>query len=147
MGPDIGGMAMSRAAGARVPRSEAPVSSVFSSLLGDALRGIAGQAGASLPVILSQVLGRTDLGSIGGLLQQLQKSGLGPQVASWLGNGANMPITADQLRQALGDPHIRQLATAIGLPVDQLLAQLSQHLPGVVDDMSPHGTLEEQAGP
>jgi uncharacterized protein YidB (DUF937 family) len=123
------------------------VSSVFSSLLCDALRGIAGQAGASLPVILSQVLGRTDLGSIGGLLQQLQKSGLGPQVASWLGNGANMPITADQLRQALGDPHIRQLATAIGLPVDQLLAQLSQHLPGVVDDMSPHGTLEEQAGP
>lgn len=123
------------------------MSGVFGDLLGNALKSLAGQAETALPVILSQMLSRTDLGSVGGLLDQLQKSGLGPQVASWLGNGANMPVTADQLRQALGDPRLRQLAAALGLPIDQLLAQLSQHLPDVVDHMSPHGTLEEQAGP
>jgi uncharacterized protein YidB (DUF937 family) len=80
-------------------------------------------------------------------LQQLQRSGLGPQVASWLGNGANMPVTVDQLRQALGDEHVRQLAAALGLPVDQLLAQLSQHLPATVDHLSPNGTLASQLGP
>jgi uncharacterized protein YidB (DUF937 family) len=124
------------------------MSDIFGSILGNALKGMAGQLGTgTLPVILSQVLGRTDLGSVGGLLQKLQQSGLGPQVASWLGNGQNMPITVDQLRQALGDQHLRQLATQFGIPVDQLLGQLSQHLPGAIDHMSPNGTLEEQLGP
>jgi uncharacterized protein YidB (DUF937 family) len=124
------------------------MSGIFGDIIGSALRGVAGQLDSQeLPVILSQVLGRTDLGSIGGLLQQLQQSGLGAQVTSWLGNGANMPITVDQLKNALGDQQVQQLARSLGLPVDQVLAQLSQHLPGAIDHMSPNGTLEEQAGP
>ena len=68
------------------PYKEVLVSDIFGSILGSALRGLAGQGGTgALSDILSQVLGKTDLGSIGGLLQQLQQSGLGPQVASWLG--------------------------------------------------------------
>jgi uncharacterized protein YidB (DUF937 family) len=124
------------------------VSDIFGSILGTALRGLAGQGGTgALSDILSQVLAKTDLGSIGGLLQQLQQSGLGAEVASWLGNGENLPISIDQLKTALGDQRLRQLATQLGLPVDQLLGQLSQHLPGAIDHMSPHGTLEEQLGP
>ncbi len=124
------------------------MSDIFGSILGSALKGLTGQGGTgALSDILSQVLGRTDLGSIGGLLQQLQQSGLGAQVASWLGNGENLPISVDQLKSALGDQHLRQLATQLGLPVDQLLSQLSQHLPGAVDHMSPNGTLAEQLGP
>ena len=124
------------------------MSDIFGSIFGNAMKGIAGQLEtAALPAILSQVLGKTNLGSVGGLLQQLQQSGLGPQVASWLGNGANMPVSVDQLKQALGDQHLRQLATQFGIPVDQLLGQLAQHLPAAVDHMSPNGTLEEQLGP
>ena len=124
------------------------MSDIFGSILGSALKGIAGQGGTgALPDILSQVLGKTDLGSVGGLLQQLQQSGLGSQVASWLGNGQNLPVSVDQLKSALGDQHLRQLATQLGLPVDQLLGQLSQHLPGAIDHMSPTGSLEEQLGP
>jgi uncharacterized protein YidB (DUF937 family) len=127
---------------------EIPVSDIFGGILGSALRGLTGQGGTgALSDILSQVLGKTDLGSIGGLLQQLQQSGLGAQVASWLGNGENLPISVDQLKNALGDQRLRQLATQLGLPVDQLLNQLSQHLPGAIDHMSPNGTLEEQLGP
>jgi uncharacterized protein YidB (DUF937 family) len=124
------------------------VTSGFGDLFGGVLKGLAGQFETqALPNILSQVLARTNLGSVGGLLQQLQNSGLGPQVASWLGNGQNLPISVDQLKNALGDEHLRQLATAFGIPVDQLLGQLSQHLPAAVDHMSPTGTLQEQAGP
>ena len=124
------------------------MSSILGDLLGNALQGVARQVETqALPNILSQVLGKTDLGGLGGLLQQLQQSGLGPQVSSWLGNGANMPVTADQLRQALGDARVRQLANAFGLPIDQVLAQMSQHLPGAVDHLSPNGTLAQQAGP
>jgi len=124
------------------------VSDIFGSILGSALKGIVGPVSAgALPAILSQVLSKTDLGSVGGLLQQLQQSGLGPQVKSWLGDGQNLPVSIDQLKGALGDRNLGQLATQLGLPIDQLLGELSQHLPGAVDHMSPNGTLEEQLGP
>jgi uncharacterized protein YidB (DUF937 family) len=125
------------------------LSSIFGDLIGSVLKGMSGQQGEAggLPAILAQVLANTDFGSVGGLLQQLQKSGLGPQVASWLGNGANLPVSVDQLREALGNEQVRQLATSLGIPVDQLLGQLSQHLPAAVDHMSPNGTLEQQLGP
>jgi uncharacterized protein YidB (DUF937 family) len=77
------------------------------------------------------------------LLQQLQQGGLGSQVASWLGNGANHAISPDQLRAALGNEQLQQMAQAAGLPIDKLLAMLSQQLPQTVDQMSPNGTLQE----
>ncbi len=127
------------------------MSGIFGDLIGGVLKGLAqqqqGQAGGGLGGILGQVLANTDLGSLGGLLNQLQKSGLGAQVSSWLGNGANLPISVDQLRQALGDDTIRQISQSLGIPVDQLLNQLSQHLPAAVDKLSPNGTLEQQLGP
>jgi len=126
------------------------MSGIFGDLIGGVLKGLTGQqgqAGGGLGGILGQVLANTDLRSLGGLLDQLQKSGLGPQVTSWLGSGANLPISVDQLRQALGDDTIRQIATSFGIPVDQLLNQLSQNLPETVDKLSPNGTLEQQVGP
>jgi uncharacterized protein YidB (DUF937 family) len=127
------------------------MSGIFGDLIGGVLKGLAGQqqgeAGGGLGNILGQVLANTNLGSLGGLLEQLQKSGLGSQVSSWLGNGANLPISVDQLRQALGDDTIRQISQMLGIPVDQLLNTLSQHLPATVDKLSPNGTLEQQLGP
>ena len=117
---------------------------LFDQIISSALRGALGDSEQSaLGGLLGQLLGQTNLGSIGGLLQQLQQSGLGAQVASWLGNGANLPVSPDQLRAALGNEQLQQLARQAGLPVDQLLAMLSQHLPQTVDRMSPNGTLQE----
>jgi uncharacterized protein YidB (DUF937 family) len=115
---------------------------LFDDLTG-AVKGALGQAEtAALPELLSRVLGKTDLGSISGLLEQLQAGGLGPQVSSWLGDGANQPIGVDQLRAALGNSHLGQMASSMGLPTDQLLSMLSQHLPNLIDRMSPAGQLQ-----
>src|ERR1022692_3007186 len=112
--------------------------------LSDGLKNALGQAeAAAMPALISAVLAKTDLGNMQGLLDKLQQSGLGPQVASWLGEGKNMPISADQLRAALGNTQIQQLAASFGLPVDKVLASLAEHLPAVVDQMSPNGTLQE----
>jgi uncharacterized protein YidB (DUF937 family) len=125
------------------------VSNIFGDLIGSVLKGMTDQQGQAggLGSILSQVLANTDFSNLGGLLQQLQKSGLGAQVTSWLGNGANLPISVDQLKAALGDENVRKIAASLGIPVDQVLAQLSQHLPATVDKLSPNGTLEQQLGP
>lgn len=98
-----------------------------------------------MPDIFGQVLQNTDLGSLGGLVKQLQEGGMGRQIESWLGNGQNIPISADQIRDALGNEQVRQIAQQFGIPVDELLKLLSQFLPGAVDQVSPNGEIEEPA--
>jgi uncharacterized protein YidB (DUF937 family) len=111
--------------------------------LGGALKGLAGQAEtAALPALLSAVLAKTSLGNMQGLLDKLQQSGLGPQVASWLGNGKNLPITAEQLKAALGNEQVQQIATHFGLPLDKMLATIAENLPAIVDKLSPNGKLQ-----
>src|SRR5665811_2389536 len=115
---------------------------LFDSLSGGLKNALEQAETAALPALISGVLAKTDLGNMQGLLDKLQQSGLGPQVSSWLGDGKNMPISTDQLRAALGNTQIQQLATSFGLPVDKVLASLAEHLPAVVDQMSSNGTLQ-----
>ncbi len=117
---------------------------LFDQILGGAMRSALGNAEQNaLPGLLGQLLGQTNLGSIGGLLQQLQQGGLGDQVNSWLSNGHNQAVSPDQLRSALGSEQLQEMAQRAGIPIDKLLAMLSQHLPQTVDRMSPNGTLED----
>ena len=110
--------------------------------LGGSLGGLIGQVtAAAAPALISAVLAKTNLGDLNGLVTQLQQNGLGDQVKSWLGNGANMHVTPDQLRAALGSDQVKQLAAHFGLPVDEALKLLAEHVPNVVDQASPHGTL------
>ena len=71
--------------------------------------------------------------------------GLGNVVSSWIGKGSNLPISASQIQAALGDEHIRALATSFGIPIDQVAGMLAQHLPAAVDQASPNGTLPPAA--
>ena len=120
---------------------------LFDQLVSGALRGAMGQGSGQgdslLPGLLGQLLGQTNMGGIGGLLSQLQQGGLGGEVASWLGNGANRAVSPDQLRSALGEERLQQMGQTSGLPVDQLLSMLAQHLPQTVDRASPNGALDE----
>jgi len=68
--------------------------------VGDALRGVLGQQGADAPDVLSTAL--PHLGGLQGMITALQQGGLASQVQSWLGNGSNLPVTAEQIRDALG---------------------------------------------
>jgi len=97
---------------------------------------------AAVPALISAVLGKTNLGDLGGIVSQLQQGGLGTQVSSWLGDGKNLPVSPDQLRSALGNEQVQQIAQHLGLPVDKVLGLLSQHLPDMVDNASPDGRLQ-----
>src|SRR3984893_7153367 len=74
----------------------------------------------ALPALLNPVLAQTQYHDLNGLVTALQKGGLGPQVQSWLGNGQNIPITADQLRAVLGNAQVQDFARHLGLPVDEM---------------------------
>ena len=47
---------------------------------------------------------RNQPGGLQGLIEQFTKSGLGEQAASWVSQGANLPVSGEQLSQALGGP-------------------------------------------
>ena len=96
---------------------------------------------AVVPVVLNEVMGNGGQGGLSAILAKLQQAGLGDQVKSWLGNGSNLPITAEQLQQVLGSDTVRQLAARFNIPVDQLAQVLAQQLPKVVDRASPEGKL------
>ena len=107
------------------------------------MKGLLGQVeAAAAPALVSVLLSKTDLGSLQGIVTKLQAAGLNDQVRSWLGNGANLPITADQLRSALGNDQVQEIARQLGLPINEALQILSKHLPTAVDQASPNGTLE-----
>lgn len=89
----------------------------------------------------------TSVGGYQGVVAMLQKSGLGDRVESWLStNAANLPIAPDEIKAALGDQRLQQLATQFGIPLDQVAGVLAQHLPAAVDKASPDGVLATGRG-
>jgi uncharacterized protein YidB (DUF937 family) len=85
------------------------------------------------------------LGGLGGLLDKLQKGGLGSAANSWVGSGQNQPVPPGQLGSALGPDVIKVLAQRSGLSEEEITKQLSQVLPGVVDKLTPQGRLPTAA--
>lgn len=111
-----------------------------------ALGGVVEQAEAQLlPALLSKALASTSLGSLQGLLDKLQQSGLGPQVTSWLGSGPNQPVTPDQIEAALGDTVMGKISTTLNMPPDEIAGFLAAHLPTLIEAISPHGTVQQQS--
>ena len=79
------------------------------------------------------------------MLGKLQQAGLGDQVNSWLGQGGNESVDADELAEAIGEDRIETLSAESGMSPDEVKSGLSQILPGLVDKMSPSGSLPTSA--
>jgi uncharacterized protein YidB (DUF937 family) len=118
--------------------------SFLNDLLGGAQGGQAG--GSSLVSIAGQLIEKA--GGIQGLVAMLQQHGLGDAVQSWVGTGANQPVSGDQLGQALQNGGLGSLlqdaAGKLGVDQNQLLGQLSQVLPHAVDHLTPDGQVPAQ---
>jgi uncharacterized protein YidB (DUF937 family) len=80
-------------------------------------------------------------GGLGDLLKQLQQNGQGTAANSWVSPGPNKPISPGDLASALGADQISSLMSQSGLSRDELLSGLSQHLPDVVNHLTPDGRL------
>ena len=95
---------------------------------------------------LGSVLGGAAAGSVlsgglGNIIKELQASGHGRVAQSWVGTGPNEEIAPKDLANALGSQTLNTLSKQTGLSVDDLLAGLSQHLPDLVDQLTPNGRL------
>ena len=107
--------------------------------LGGLLDAAIGQHPAGVSGVFGEAL--QGIGGFDGVIAKLNQAGLGEKVNSWLGKGPNQPLTADEISKALGDQHLQQIASQLGIPLDQVAALLSQHLPNAIDQASPSGTI------
>jgi len=82
-------------------------------------------------------------GGLGGLLDQLKQAGLGEKVDSWVGQGSNHPIEPGQLGDAIGQKTLSEIAQHAGIDQQELLDQLSQVLPGLVDKLTTNGQVPD----
>ncbi|MBL0918680.1 MAG: DUF937 domain-containing protein [Hydrogenophaga sp.] len=118
-------------------------------LLGSAAGG--GQGGGAggmdmpqLMAMVAQLLQQS--GGLEGLLAKLQAGGLGEAAQSWVGTGANQPVSPDALGGALGPDLMGALGGLLGGNGSQASSVLAQVLPGLVDQLTPQGRVPTEGG-
>jgi uncharacterized protein YidB (DUF937 family) len=82
-------------------------------------------------------------GGLSGLISAFEQNGLGNVVASWVGTGQNLPISAEQLQSVLGNEQVQAIAQKLGFSTQDVSAHLANLLPQVVDKLTPGGTVPE----
>lgn len=113
-------------------------------LLGGILGGLGGLLGGAAAGNASAAPAPGPLGGgLGGLLDQLKQAGLGDKVDSWVGQGSNHPIEPGQLGDAIGQKTLGEIAQHAGIDQQELLEQLSQVLPGLVDKLTANGQVPD----
>jgi uncharacterized protein YidB (DUF937 family) len=112
---------------------------LLSGLLGDDQDG----AGGLLLGSLLEALGSGGGQSLSGLLQQLQEGGLGEKTASWVGTGANQPVSGPEIAQALPYQILDHTAQQSGLTPEQAADRLAKLLPEAVDKLTPKGEVPQ----
>jgi uncharacterized protein YidB (DUF937 family) len=92
-----------------------------------------GLGGAAAGGVLSKGLGN--------IIAEFQKSGHGQVAQSWVGSGPNQEISSHDLANSIGNDTLDTLSQKTGISRDELLNALKQHLPELVDKLTPHGRL------
>lgn len=105
---------------------------LFDGLLG-------GVVGAEMATVVNGLIEKH--GGVQGIVSQLESKGLGATVQSWVGTGANQPITGNQLHGALDSDLVTQLASKIGMKPEDLSAKLAEVLPQAIDKLTPNGAV------
>jgi uncharacterized protein YidB (DUF937 family) len=140
--------------------------------LGDLLKGTGGESGGGLGDLLGGILGGGtkggSLGAGGGLggnpmlkmllplvasllmngglqkiLGRLQETGKGAKGQSWVSTGPNEPVDAADIREALDEQELAQIAQQLGVSEDEAAEAVAQVLPDVVDQATPAGELPD----
>jgi uncharacterized protein YidB (DUF937 family) len=110
-------------------------------MLGGLLGGKSGGGGNAVVSSLMKVV--QSQGGVEGLLSKFggANSPIAGQLSSWLGNGANQPVTPDQVEQAVGTDTVAQVAQDAGVSHEEAKSQLASELPQLIDKLSPNGKL------
>ena len=106
------------------------MSGFFGNIVNQAMGALGGQLGDKLGGSFGDMLKGEGLNM---LINRAKSAGLEDKIHSWIGNGENLPITTDELRNLLTDQQVQMLVSKTGLPAATILPALAQLLPAAVD--------------
>lgn len=121
-------------------------------VVGNVLGGMAndgtqGRGGNPLLQLAMQLLQQN--GGLAGLVETFKKQGLGREADSWVGTGANLPVSLDQIKQVLGGVAggggLAALAGQLGLSEDDAGNGLARTLPELINQLTPEGRIPDNA--
>ena len=121
----LGAQMLNQASGSQSNADSDTISNALSSLLGD------GQGNMDLAGLASKMSSSGDLGSV---------------VSSWLGDGANSSISADDILGLLGESQIADFSKQLGMGTESAASSLAAVLPQLMDQASSGGSLLDAAG-
>ncbi|WP_323118768.1 YidB family protein [Burkholderia alba] len=104
---------------------------------------IGGQSGGNQNALVSTALEfiNNQPGGLNGLVEKFKAGGAGDIIGSWVGNGANQPISPEALQNVLGSDTVSALASKVGIDPAQASGILAQVLPHVVNGATPNGEV------
>jgi len=117
---------------------------LLDNLENQALGNILGGSSNPLASGLLQMI-QNQPGGLQGLVQSFHDKGMGGLVSSWVGSGQNSPISADQVHQVLGSDQVKALAAKAGISPDTAGSAIAQLLPGLVDKLTPNGSVPDHS--
>ncbi len=102
-----------------------------------------GNIGSALGGLLSNTDGKLDLK---GIISNMNGQGLTSIVSSWLGDGDNEGISADQIKDVFGRDKISEFASKLGIDDNAAAEGLTNALPQIMDKASSGGSLLDSIG-
>ncbi len=114
-------------------------------LFGNLVGGLVGQAmgggvkGKVVQAMVDQVMNSEK--GLSGVVEQFDANGLGELVNSWIGTGQNASVSPEQVEKGFGLDMIRNIATEAKADEESVKTELSDLLPGLIDQLTPDGQL------
>ena len=91
---------------------------------------------------LEGIIGQS--GGLAKLQEKFEAAGLGDKVKSWISQGDNEPVSGQEVKQALPDK-VSKIAQESGKSEDEVAEGLAKVLPKAVNDVTPEGTIPDDA--
>jgi uncharacterized protein YidB (DUF937 family) len=84
----------------------------------------------------------TQSGGLQGLQQKFSENGLEGAFSSWVGTEANQAISPAEIEKVLGSGQINDIAAKLGIDPATASSFLAEHLPKIVDKLTPTGQVD-----
>jgi uncharacterized protein YidB (DUF937 family) len=123
----LGGQKSAPAAGGGVAGAGTVPEAAGQAGIESTIAGLLGEGGSSLPAVLDK----------------LHAGGLGQIAQSWVSKGVNLPVSAAQIKSALGSDALQGIASKLGISPDDAANKVAAVLPGVIDKLTPDGVVPD----
>lgn len=82
---------------------------------------------------------------LSGVVDQFRNGGLAEAVNSWVGTGANQPVSAEAIQQVLSATQLGEIANRFGISNEQVSSGLATVLPELINHLTPNGAVDNNS--